>query len=142
MKDATRVIETVNRAFQGKARKRKMKNSDFAYTCGNSGKTKEHHTEIFEYIRRRKAGKTYKVGIVWGGITDSDGTVRVGWSKCNYKAKDKFDFAVGKELAFRRACGHTGETTPVPLCLKKQVRQFGARCVRYFKDSSKIVLPV
>lgn len=102
-------------------------------------RTKEPTTEIFEYIRRRKAGRVSKVGIIFG--TASKGTIRIGWSKCNLKAKDKFDLKQGMELAKGRAFNETPTTTPTPNCIRKQMRNFGARCVRYFKDAKTLIMP-
>jgi len=95
--------------------------------------------EIFEYIRRRKAGKTLKVGVVLGTLVN--GVIRVGWSKCNLKAGDKFAPAPGIAIAKQRSNLSHLTITPVPDCIKRQIRAFGGRCVRYFKDAKKLELP-
>jgi len=92
---------------------------------------------IFEYIRRRKAGKTFKVGIVIGVAQDHK--INVGWSKCNVK-EDKFTYATGSGMAYERAIG-LRNSPPAPLCIRTQLRRFGGRCVRYFKDANQLVLP-
>ena len=94
---------------------------------------------IFEYIKRRRGGRTYKVGIIMG--VASEKKVKVSWSKCNLDAEDKFDLGTGRTIAFERAIG-VQPLPPAPLCIQSQVRQFGARCIRYFKNSKQIELPV
>ena len=99
---------------------------------------KKPQTEIFEYIRRRKGGKVHKVGIVFGVAVD--GVIKVGWSKCNFKAGDKFDTLMGLQMALNRAMGQ--DIKPTPNCIRRQLRQFGSRCVRYFKNANKMDIPV
>ena len=98
---------------------------------------KNHQTEIFEYIRRRKNGMTYKVGVVFGMI--DNGVIKIGWSKCNAKAGDKFDSIDG--LAFAKHRAVKPDSVPIPNCIRTQLRQFSSRCVRYFKDAKKLELP-
>lgn len=94
---------------------------------------------IFEYIKRRRGGRTYKIGIIMG--VASDQKVKVSWSKCNLDAEEKFDLGTGQTIAFERAIG-VQPLPPAPLCIQSQVRQFGARCIRYFKNSKQIELPI
>ena len=91
---------------------------------------------IYEYIRKRKAGKVYKTGVIVA-INDND-TIKIGWSKCNLK-KDEFDPIQGKKFAIDRAV--KVDNTPVPDCIKTQLRRFGARSVRYFKGAKQLLLP-
>ena len=109
-------------------------------------KIKEHQTEIFEYIRRRKSGKVIKVGVILGTVISPNSyTIRIGWSKCNFKAGDKFSIEEGIKLAKKRAYNEAdfeSTTTHVPNCIRRQIRQFGSRCIRYFKDAHKLELPV
>lgn len=98
---------------------------------------KKHQTEIFEYIRRRKGGKTVKVGVVFAVKVDD--AVKVGWSKANIKAGDKFDSLLGLQYALNRAM--KPDNVPTPNCIRKQLRCFGARAVRYFKGARRIELP-
>lgn len=92
--------------------------------------------EIFEYIRRRKHGMNYKVGVVLG--KEIDGTIKIGWSKCNFKAGDKFDPSVALKIAEDRI---KMNSIPPPDCIKSQVRQFASRAVRYFKDAQRLEMP-
>jgi len=97
----------------------------------------KHQTEIFEYIRRRKGGKTIKVGVVFAVKVDD--AVKIGWSKANIKAGDKFDTLLGLQYALNRAM--KPDNVPTPNCIRKQLWCFGARAVRYFKDVRRIELP-
>ncbi len=106
---------------------------------GNKKMPKKHQTEIFEYIRRRKGNKTMKVGVILGIV--KDGVIKIGWSKCRV-SEDKFTPEDGLRFARARALGETCVNTPVPSCIRRSVRQFGARAVRYFKDATKLELPV
>ena len=104
-------------------------------------KTNKHQTEIFEYIRRRKAGRTHKIGVVFGMV--DKGVIKIGWSKCNTKL-DKFNPEDGIAMAHERAIhiSSSPDHIKTPDCIRTQVRQFGARCVRYFKDAQRLELPV
>ena len=98
--------------------------------------------EIFEYIRRRHHGKTLKVGVIIG-VKDGK-AVKIGWSKCNLKLGDVFNRQVGLKLALNRALPlpmPKSKSVPTPNCIRKQVRNFGIRCLRYFKDANKIEIP-
>ena len=102
--------------------------------------------EIFEYIRKRRHGKVAKVGVIVA--VEDDGRIKIGWSKCCIKAKkgaenmtDKFDFVHGLNLAKNRAKG-VSDSPKAPDSIRRQIRQMGARAVRYFKDASSLVMPV
>lgn len=92
---------------------------------------------IFEYIRKREGGKVHKVGIIIG--LNDNGTIRIGWSKCNMDI-DKFDQLLGFQFAFNRAM--KPDNVPTPHCIKTQIRRFGSRAVRYFKNAKRLELPV
>ena len=96
--------------------------------------------QIFEYIRRRKGGKTIRVGVILGKKVDD--AVLIGWSKCNQSAQhgDIFNAAKGVQIALDRACGNAN-VPAVPKCVERQVRAFAARCCRYFRDAYKIEIP-
>ena len=95
---------------------------------------KPHPTLIFEYIKERK----HKVGVLVG--VRQDDVVWVGWSKCNRKM-DKFSFDEGMSLAESRAIKLV-DSPKLPDCLEKKTRQFGSRCLRYFKGVRSIEMPV
>ena len=99
---------------------------------------KKPTTEIFEYIRRRKGGKSIKAGVVFG-LLNNEGTIKIGWSKCNIK-EDKFNPEDGLALAKHRALG-VKKSPAIPLCLKSQIRQFASRSVRYFQDFKRLEMP-
>ena len=93
---------------------------------------------IFEYIRKRNHGANRRVGILVGGLDDKKKIV-VGWSKCNFKAGDKFNYDAGMKLA----CEKAKNFTPAPITIKKQLRRFETRCIRYFKDAMGMsLLPI
>ena len=100
----------------------------------------EKQAEIFEYIRRRKGGKVHKIGVIYG--TTSGDTIKIGWSKCNVKEGDTFDSIEGLKIAMERALTPAPQIAVVPVCLKRHIRQFGARCIRYFQEAKKLELPV
>lgn len=99
----------------------------------------QNQTEIFEYIRRRKHGKTIKVGVILG--TTIGDVIKIGWSKCNLKENDTFVPAIGLELAKARILNEVPSTTLTPLCIDRQVRLFAGRCIRYFKNAKKLEMP-
>jgi hypothetical protein len=89
-------------------------------------------SEIFEYVKKNNQ----KVGVVVGLL--DNGVIKVGWSKCNTRM-DNFDRDSGLRFAKERCYGNMSSTI-IPTCMKKQVRQFSARCIRYFKDAEKLVI--
>ena len=95
--------------------------------------------EIFEYIKRRKGGQTVRVGVICG--SNKDGVVKIGFSKCNFKAKDQFDPDKGMQIALDRIEGLI-PMPKTPDCIKKQIRGFAGRAARYFKTASRIEIPV
>ena len=98
----------------------------------------KHYDEIFEYIRRRKGGQVRKVGILVGR-KNANHEIRIGWSKCNFKMGDQFDFARGWMIATDRMNGKVAPSSP--LCLNRQLRKFAARCIRYFKGAMSLTMP-
>jgi len=139
MKAVTAKTNAANMTKLGKKIETEYKEIDKAIKAQvKSLHPKKHQTEIFEYIRRRHHGKTLKVGIIIG-IKDKD-VIRIGWSKVNLKAGDKFDFAVGIDKAKDRAMS-SDYRVPAPNCIRRHLRQFGARTVRYFKEAKTVQLP-
>jgi hypothetical protein len=94
---------------------------------------------IFEYIQRRKGGKNIKVGVIVG-LVDRGNTIKIGWSKCNI-AKDVFAKHTGLLMATNRALDKEEKFVPAPNCIHRQLRQFGGRCLRFYKDSNILVMP-
>lgn len=102
-------------------------------------------TEIFEYITKNKNSRKQKIGIILGAKYGDE--IRFGWSKCNEKAGDTFDRVNGLNIARERAGGVTFPITKEPImnchlpsCMKRKMRQFAGRCIRYFKDAKKVAL--
>lgn len=58
-------------------------------------------------------------------------SVVVSWSKCNYKAGDKYSKEDGKKYAVNRA--HFGTNKSVPPAICKYVNEMVDRAKRYFK---------
>lgn len=107
-------------------------------TASHEAKLEIKHDEIFEYLRRHKGGQVRKVGILVGR-KNANHEIRIGWSKCNFKMGDKFDFARGWMIATDRM---TGKVAPsVPLCLNRHLRRFAGRCIRYFKGANCLIMP-
>jgi hypothetical protein len=100
---------------------------------------KKYQTEIFEYIKRRKGGMNYKVGVKYATVQGD--AIKIGWSKCKTK-EDVFIPADGISMAKARALGEICVHTPTPNCIKEDLRRFGARALRYFKNATKLELPV
>lgn len=95
--------------------------------------------ELFEYIRMRRGGKDIKVGVI--AATRVKDTIKIGWSKCNFKVGDKFNRCKGVDTAFDRAEGRI-PMSAAPLGDHTQIRQFAARCVRYFKGAKSLEMPI
>ncbi len=94
--------------------------------------------EIMEYIKQYRKGRWNRIGVIIGTL-DSDGKIRVGWSKCNLKAGDGFNKKYGIEVAYNRAIGKD-KTPPVPRGNIHQIRSFYGRCLMYFCDAKEIIL--
>lgn len=88
-------------------------------------------TYIFEKIVERRQ----KVGVITGFKT-LDGSVKIGWSKCNLDSGDKFILDDGMVLAEARAC-HLAVSPPLPLSMTRKMKNFEERCRRYFKDATE-----
>jgi hypothetical protein len=90
---------------------------------------------IHEYVRERIPSKGKQpVGIIVGTV-DSENKIRIGWSKTNWKAGDKFDKGFGKALALHRALGWD-EQPSLPVQMTDQMKRFEKRCSKYFKQAS------
>jgi len=89
---------------------------------------------IFEYIRRRYKGRLQKVGVIYGNV--HAGVIKVGWSQCNLKSGDKFNPQTGLDIAEKRTALNDGVNPPPHI--RRQLRRFGARCIRYFKQGDRL----
>ena len=67
------------------------------------------------------------------GKKDSQGFVRIGWSRANVNSGDKFDPTVGLNIATSRLSEF--KIIPVPPSLEWDVNRFKDRCKKYFKDA-------
>jgi len=83
---------------------------------------------IHEYVRERRQ----IVGVIIGTTVGNE--LRIGWSKTNLKAGDVFEKEEGIRIALARANGEE-ESPELPPQMKKQMRQFQIRALRYFKQA-------
>ena len=83
---------------------------------------------IHEYVRERRQ----VVGVIIGTTVGNE--LRIGWSKTNLKAGDVFEKEEGIRIALARANGEE-ESPELPPQMKKQMRQFQIRALRYFKQA-------
>lgn len=94
---------------------------------------------IQTYVRERVTGKgKQKVGIIVG-LVDEGGNIVTGWAKANIKAGDAFDKHDGACIALKRALGKE-EVPATPVQMVKQIRNFQARCLKYFQQAKGIKL--
>lgn len=92
---------------------------------------------IYEYIRKRHGGKTFKTGVILG--VNEEGTIKIGYSKCNIN-EDKFNEKAGVQIAYKRAIAPM--LPIIPRGLRQMTRRFAGRCIRYYKDACKVELPL
>jgi hypothetical protein len=88
--------------------------------------------KIHQYIMKTVRGQKQKVGVLVGTI-DVFNVVRIGWSKTNINAGDKFNKKFGLELATARTKSMNG-IVPVPPSIFENAVKFAGRCERYFKN--------
>jgi len=87
---------------------------------------------IHQYVRDNKGRK---VGILVGRlskITHETGKIKIGWSRVNRNAGDKFDREFGMELALKRTAAR--QMVKCPQSMEYDVFRFAKRCKRYFKS--------
>ena len=105
--------------------------------------------ELMEYIWRRKNGHNIRSGVIVGNVVD--GVIRIGWSKCKI-SEDQFNSYDGINIARTRLIKDDGSKflvnisdeelkSKVPDCIRSQVRNFGSRCLRYYKTANKLEIP-
>jgi len=88
---------------------------------------------IFEIVKERR----HKVGVIVG--LKQDGVIKLGWAKCNRKLGDVFNKDEGIRLAETRAI-KMADSPVLPLCMNRQMNDFSARCLRYFRDAKTMEL--
>ena len=97
--------------------------------------------QIIQYIRagrgRNPPKANKRIGVLVGQ-KDSEGVVRIGWSKANLAAGDTFDAKMGLDIALGRIA-HSRANKQIPNSIYPQYAAFALRCSRYFKDAKKIV---
>jgi len=93
--------------------------------------------EIIEYVREKRNGQIRKIGVLVGQITD-DNDIDIGWSKVALKREGNVTDTFDKEIGLTIARGRTGiinDKTTVPHVIRKQLKTFEKRCLRYFKGA-------
>jgi len=101
-------------------------------------KRKKNPDMIIHQHIKKKNGR--RIGVMAGTI-DADGCIRLGWSRANVNAGDKFNPKFGLKLATERL--NAQEIVPVPHSIVQNMYDFKKRCYRYFKEaegSFKIVV--
>ena len=91
---------------------------------------------ISQRVIQKYNNQTLPIGCFVGMSVNNQ--IRIGWSRCNFKAGDQFDMAKGQFYAIQ----HLLENTPInPLTHQKrnddymaQYQKFRARCQKFFKD--------
>ncbi len=94
------------------------------------------HDTIHEYIRER--GRIS--GVMLGTVID--GEIRIGWSKTNFRAGDKFNKDEGLRIALSRAKGEYPDEREMPHVVIRNMREFQIRCLRYFQQGLFPMAPV
>ena len=93
---------------------------------------------IYERVTERRHGRNQTVGLLVG--VNENGTVRVCWSRCNFKAKDTFKMN-GPDGAIDRAINRKNPLDVVPPTMKGELMEFVLRCQRYFKGCQIVIPP-
>ena len=91
---------------------------------------------IHQHIVKRVGGQKRKVGVMFGCL-NADGDIRIGWSRANISAGDKFKPDHGLKLAIERTCA--SKFVPAPPSILADLLMFQARCVRYFKGAGDVI---
>lgn len=97
------------------------------------------NNELVEYIRKNVNGQRQRVGVLYATVEPNTTDILIGWSKVNTKAKDVFSPVVALNIAKQRSYAKNVYTLPqMPSSIKKDVKQFEKRCLRYFKGCNII----
>lgn len=84
---------------------------------------------INQYIVKSVGGQRRIVGVLVGQIRNN--MVKIGWSRANINAGDRFNKAYGLHLAYERA--NASEMPFAPHSFAEDIFRFSDRCRRYFK---------
>ena len=87
---------------------------------------------IHKYLVKRVQGRKQKVAVIVG-TKDNEGIIRIGWSRANINAGDRFNKERALDIALDRM--KATEMVPVPPSIVDDVISFQDRCQRYFKDA-------
>lgn len=95
----------------------------------------ENGKVIHQYIMDKVGGRRQKVGIMVG-MLDDKGRVKIGWSRTNINAGDKFDKQRGMNMSIARSNAKTN--VKAPMSIKGHLEMFAKRCNKYFADNNGI----
>lgn len=90
---------------------------------------------VQQYIMGKVQGRRQKVGILFGTM-DDDKRIKIGWSRANINAGDRFNFEKGLALAEQRSMAKT--PVHAPRSIKGNLEQFAKRCHKYFQNNTGI----
>lgn len=85
--------------------------------------------EIVQYIVKRVGGQKQVVAVLVGTMYQA--VIKIGWSRANINAGDRFDKEFGLQLARERI--RAKQMPFAPHSLAKDIYAFSERCRRYFK---------
>ena len=87
---------------------------------------------IYEFVLNKKK---QRVGVVVATVVaNNPESVRLGFSRCNTSAGDKFD--KGKALTIALGRARAGGTMDLPISMLQNYMRMADRAKRYFKDKS------
>jgi hypothetical protein len=90
---------------------------------------------IQQCIIGRVQGRRQKVGVMFGTI-DTSNRIKIGWSRANINAGDRFNLEKGLALAEQRSFAKT--PIKAPRSIQNNLERFAKRCNRYFKNNDGI----
>jgi len=87
--------------------------------------------EMVKYIRKTRNGKNVKVGVFYAVESDCRGIVRIGWSKANEKAGDKFDKERGLIIAKHRSQANPANLPYMPSSIRNSYKYFRNNLIQH-----------